>query len=177
MDEPEGAEEDFDLEDFEESEDEEEYEEESEDSSLSSDKNEKAENAKNEINTNDIKEDNQISLTANFEEKSDLDENLSDYEFEKVLEIKEKFDINSLLIKNEKINAENIKIKFSHIFKVFCSFMDFKNNYPDFESDFFYFNCLRYMFETYKDLKYKRFINKIQMTEFLNPLTKKIKSG
>lgn len=33
------------------------------------------------------------------------------------------------------------------------------------------------MFETYKDLKYKRFINKIQMTEFLNPLTKKIKSG
>ena len=61
---------------------------------------------------NDIKEDNQISLTANFEEKSDLDENLSDYEFEKVLEIKEKFDINSLLIKNEKINDENIKIKY-----------------------------------------------------------------
>ena len=46
------------------------------------------------------------------------------------------------------------------IFDVYCKFVNFKNNYPEFESELFYFNSLRYMLETYKELKYKKFIKK-----------------
>ena len=119
---------------------------------------------------------NNVILKVDVEEKSDLDENLSVKEFEDVLEKKMKFDIKKILKKNETIKVEDIKIKFSQIFEECCSFINFKNNYPDFESEFFYFNCLRYMLDTYKSLKYKRFIKKLGLTEFLSPLTDKIKN-
>ena len=52
----------------------------------------------------------------NVEEKNDFDENLSDKEFEETLDKKMKFDLKKLLIKNEKIKVQDIKIKFSQIF-------------------------------------------------------------
>lgn len=67
------------------------------------------------------------------------------------------FGLKKLLIKNETINVKNIKSKFSQIYETYCSFINYKNNYPDFESELFYFNCLRYMLDTYKTLLYGRF--------------------
>ena len=87
------------------------------------------------------------------------------------------FDITSLLIIGEKINVNNIKIKFSQIYEAYFSIINFKNNYPDFESELFYFNCLRYMLDTYKKLKYKRFIKKMSLTRYMQPLTNKIKNN
>ena len=82
-----------------------------------------------------------------------------------------------MLIKNETIKVEDIKNKFNNIFDAYCSFSNFKNNYPDFESELFYFHCIRYMLETYKELKYKRFIKKILMTDYISIITYKIKNG
>ena len=135
------------------------------------------EDSENELsNEMEDETENNVILKVEIEEKSDLDENLSVKEFEDVLEKKMKFDIRNILKKNELIKVEDIKIKFSQIFEECCSFINFKNNYPDFESEFFYFNCLRYMLDTYKSLKYKRFIKKLGLTEFLSPLTDKIKN-
>ena len=120
-----------------------------------------------------------VELKVDFEEKSDLDENVSDSEFKEVLEKMQKFDINNLLIKNEKINVAHIRIKFYKIYETYFSFINYKNNYPEFESELFYFHCLRYMLETYKKLLYKRFIKKILLTKsnMIIPLTEKIKNG
>ena len=119
---------------------------------------------------------NNIILKVDVEEKNDLDENLSDKEFEEALDKKMKFDLKKLLIKNEKIKVSDIKIKFSQIFEECISFINYKNNYPEFESELFYFNCLRYMLDTYRSLKYKRFIKKLVLTESITPLTDKIKN-
>ena len=73
----------------------------------------------------------------NVEEKNDFDENLSDKEFEEALDKKLKFDLKKLLIKNEKIKVQDIKIKFSQIFEECISFINYKNNYPNFESELF----------------------------------------
>ena len=133
----------------------------------------------NDIHKNTDKNNNNIKeeLKVDFEEKNDLDENVSDSEFKEVLEKMQNFDINNLLIKNEKINVENIKIKFSKIYETYFSFINYKNNYPDFESELFYFHCLRYMLETYKKLLYRRFIQKIFITQSITSFTEKIKNG
>ena len=107
---------------------------------------------------------NKIILEVDFEDKNDLDENLSDNEFQKVYDKRINFDIKLILIKGENIKVDKIKEKLSQIFEACCSFIHYNNIYPDFESELFYFNCLRYMLHTYKSLKYKRFINKILLT-------------
>ena len=84
-------------------------------------------------------------IKVDFKETNDLDENLSDTEFQKVLDKRINFDIKNILIKNEKINVINIKNKFSQIFDACCSFINYKNNYPDDESELFYLNSIRYM--------------------------------
>lgn len=135
----------------------------------------------NDIHKNTDKNNNNIKekLKVDFEEKNDLDENVSDLEFKEVLEKMQNFDINNLLIKNEKINVENIKIKFSKIYETYFGFINYKNNYPEFESELFYFYSLKYMLETYKKLLYKRFIKKLLLTKskLITPLTEKIKNG
>ena len=162
LDEPETAADKFELEEF----------------IMDEDENEDSgENLSNNEKKFDYEIENNVILKVDVEEKSDLDENLSVKEFEDVLEKKMKFDIKKILKKNETIKVEDIKIKFSQIFEECCSFINYKNNYPDFESEFFYFNCLRYMLNTYKSLKYKRFINKLGLTESLSPLTDKIKNS
>lgn len=135
----------------------------------------------NDIHKNTDKNNNNIKeeLKVDFEEKNDLDENVSDSEFKEVLEKMQNFDINNLLIKNEKINVEHIKIKFSQIYETYFGFINYKNNYPEFESELFYFYSLKYMLETYKKLLYKRFIKKLLLTKskLITPLTEKIKNG
>ena len=116
-------------------------------------------------------------IKVDFKETNDLDENLSDTEFQKVLDKRINFDIKNILIKNEKLNVINIKNKFSQIFDACCSFINYKNNYPDDESELFYLNSIRYMLETYKLLKYKKFIKKIKLTNFIAPVTKRIKNN
>ena len=139
--------------------------------------NNKFEEEKNEIIENKKEAENKIDLNVEIEEKNDLDEDLSDSEFKKVFEKKENFKIEGLLIKDEKIKVEDIKKKFKAIFEACFSFSDFKKNYPDFESEFFYFNCIRYMLETYKELKYKRFIKKLLLTKKMEEITNIIKDG
>ena len=63
------------------------------------------------------------------------------------------------------------------LYETYCSFVNYKNNYPDFESELFYLNSLRYMLDTYKILKYKKFIKKIKLTCFIATLTERIKNG
>ena len=41
----------------------------------------------------------------------------------------------------------------------------------------YYFYCLRYMLDTYKTLKYKKLITKINLTKYISPITNKIKNG
>ena len=79
------------------------------------------------------------SLEVDFKEKSDLDENLSDEEFKKVLDKRISLDIEPLLIEKEKVKVNDIKIKLSQIYESCCSFINYKNNYPEFESELFYF--------------------------------------
>ena len=111
-----------------------------------------------------------------IDHKNDLDENLSDSEFKKVLEKKENIDIKKFLVKNEVIKVKDIRIKFDNIFEALFTFSNFKNNYPDFESEFYYFNSARYMLETYKELNDNKFIKKIEMTDYISNLTSKIKN-
>ena len=66
------------------------------------------------------------------------DENLSDTESKIIVDDKIKLDIKSLLILKEIINIEEIKIKFDKIYKSLFSFLNYRNNYPDFESEFFF---------------------------------------
>ena len=188
LDEPDNAEENFELEEFigTENEESEEGEESEEDENPENDK--KSKNIKNEIKEektetekemeiNKCKNDNNIIIDVDIESKNDLDENLSDSEFKKVLEKKEGLDITNLLNKNEKIKVVDIKKKFNYIYEACCTFSNFKNNYPDFESELFYFNCIRYMLETFKELKYKRFIKKVVLTDYISEFTHKMKEG
>lgn len=174
LDEPDDANEKFELEDFEEDEDCENDEDEENENSENNQSRKTNEIEGNEISLNNNKIDDKSTLNVEFKENNDLDENLSDFEFENALEKKMNFDIKNILIKNEKIKEENIKIKFHQIYDGRFSFLIYKNNYPDFESELFYFNCLRYMLETFKSLKKKRFICKIQLTQNISSLTKRI---
>lgn len=134
------------------------------------------ESEENEISGSLDKESNDNDkIKVNIKEKNDLDENLSDSEFQKVLENMVNFDLKKLLIKNEKINVDNIKLKLSRIYETYCGFINYKNNYPDFESELFYFNCLRYMLDTYKTLLYRRFLKKIELNVLMDSLTEEIK--
>ena len=154
LDEPENANEKFELEDF------------------IDDKNEEPENnqsssysdiEENEISSNNTKIEEKDKLKVDFEEISELKENLSAIEFKNILEKKMNFCTEDILIKNEKLKVPDIKIKFSKIYEGCFSFLNYRNNYPNLESELFYFNSLRYMLDTYKSLKYKRFICKIQL--------------
>ena len=140
-------------------------------------KHEGEEEEEDEEREEEEEEDNKYIQKVDIKEKNDLDENLSDTEFKNIIEKKENYDITKVLIKNEEIKVEDIKKKFSEIFDIYCKFINFKNNYPEFESELFYFNSLRYMLETYKELKYRRFIEKIALTVQLSPLTEKIKNN
>ena len=125
--------------------------------------------------------DNEEINSENFtnddiDHKNDLDENLSDSEFKEVLEKKENIAIKKILVKNEVIKVKDIRIKFDNIFEALFTFSNFKNNYPDFESEFYYFNSARYMLETYKELNDNKFIKKIEMTDYISNLTSKIKN-
>ena len=120
---------------------------------------------------------NNIIINVETNDINGLDENLLDSKYKNVLEKKENFDINKLLIKDERIKVKDIKKKFSEIYDVFCTFINYKNNYPDFESELFYFYSLRYMLKTYSKLKYKRFIEKLQLTDEIGPITNKIKNN
>ena len=113
----------------------------------------------------------------NEEENDSENQSSSKEEFKKVLDKRISLDIEPLLIKKEKIKVNDIKIKLSQIYESCCSFINYKNNYPEFESELFYFNCLRYMLDTYKTLKYKRFIKKIKLTKYMSPLTDKIQKN
>ena len=105
------------------------------------------------------------------------DENLSDSENKTIVNDKIKLDITSLLIIKESIKINEIKKKFSHIYESLFSFLNYRNNYPDFESEFFYYNSIRYMLETFKRLIYKKFIQKIITTKAIKLFTGKIKNG
>ena len=140
-------------------------------------KEEEDEREEEEEDEEEEEEDYKFIQKVDIKEKNDLDENLSDTEFKNIIEKKENYDITKVLIKNEEIKVEDIKKKFSEIFDIYCKFINFKNNYPEFESELFYFNSLRYMLETYKELKYRRFIEKIALTVQLSPLTEKIKNN
>ena len=85
------------------------------------------------------------------------------------------FDLKKLLIKNETINVGGVGSKFSQIYETYCSFINYKNNYRDFESELFYFNCLRYMLDTYKTLLYGRFLKKIELNVLMNSLAEEVK--
>ena len=113
----------------------------------------------------------------NEEENDSENQSSSKEEFKKVLDKRISLDIEPLLIKKEKVKVNDIKIKLSQIYESCCSFINYKNNYPEFESELFYFNCLRYMLDTYKTLKYKRFIKKIKLTKYMSPLTDKIQKN
>ena len=113
----------------------------------------------------------------NEEENDSENQSSSKEEFKKVLDKRISLDIEPLLIEKEKVKVNDIKIKLSQIYESCCSFINYKNNYPEFESELFYFNCLRYMLDTYKILKYKRFIKKIKLTKYMSPLTDKIQKN
>ena len=168
LDEPENANEKFELEDFIDNENE---DSENNQSSSYSDIEE------NEISFNNTKIEDKDKLKVDFEEIGELDQNLSVTEFKNVLDKKMNFGIKDILIKNEEIKVPDIKIQLSKIYEGCFSFLNYKNNYPDSESELFYFNCLRYMLDTYKSLKYKRFICKIQLTQNISSLTFRIKNN
>ena len=139
----------------------------------------KQDNFKNKNESIKIKDKdiNDIIIKVNIKEKNDLDEDVSDKKFNEILKNKEKFNIEELLIKEETIKVKDIKNKFNIVYDKFFSFSNFRNNYPDFESEYFYYNSLRYMLETFKILKKKKFIKKIFITYMIKNFSYKIKMG
>ena len=105
------------------------------------------------------------------------DELIQELKLKNYLNQKENFDIKKLLILKEKIKIKEIKKKFKKIYKKLFNFLNCRNNYPDFESEYFYFNCIRYTLDTFRRLKYKKFISKIIMTKDLEEVTDKIENG
>ena len=159
LDEPKGAEEDYDLENFK--------------KIINNDN----KIGKEEKDSKETKDRNKIIEKNKETEKQDLNDNLSDSEFQKILENKENFDVKKLLEKRGKVKVKDIQNVFNNIFEIYSKFSNYRNNYPDFESEYFYFNNLNYMLETFKSLGYKKFIKKIFTMRFLNKLTIKMKSG
>ena len=76
--------------------------------------------------------------TNDFKEMNNLDENLFDTKFKNALEKKMNFDTKDILLKNETIKVQDIKIKFAKIYVGCFSFFNYKNNYPDLGSELFY---------------------------------------
>ena len=70
-----------------------------------------------------------------------------------------------------------MKKKFDVLYNSLFEFLNYKNNYPDFESEYFFYNCIRYTLETFKKLKYKKFIRKIIITSHIEDVKDKILNG
>ncbi len=122
-----------------------------------------------------------VKIELNMEIKDYIDakndDNLSDSEYKKYLKEKENLDIKNILILGETKSINEIKEKLKIIYKHLFSFLNYRNNIPDFESEYFYFNCLRYMLETFDRLKKKKFYQKILLQKALINLTEKIETG
>ena len=99
------------------------------------------------------------------------EEKMDNSEFKKYLDEKEKFDIRKILILKETINIEKISNKFNQIYDKIYKFLNFRNNYPELESENFFYNCIRYTLETFQTLKYKKFIKKILIIKKLKTIS------
>ena len=104
-------------------------------------------------------------------------EKFIDTDFKEFLNHKEKFDIENLLVKKETIKVENLKNKFDTLYNRLFEFLNYENNYLDFESEYFFYNCIRYTLETFKKLKYKKFIRKIFIMSYIWDVKDKILNG
>ena len=105
------------------------------------------------------------------------EEKMDNSEFKKYLDEKEKFDIRKILILNETINIEKISNKFNQIYDIIFKFLNYRNNYPEIESEYFFYNCIRYTLETFQILKYKKFIKKILIIKKLKTISKLIENN
>lgn len=105
------------------------------------------------------------------------DENLSDSESKLIVDDKNKLDIKTLLVQKEIICVKDIKQKFEQIYKSLFSFLNYRNNYPDFESELFFYNNIRYMLEAFQRLIYKKFIEKISTIKLIKTFTRKMQNG
>ena len=168
----------FEKEDFEEEEKEDiEDNEESENNNSESSFNESKIKEENFINKTKITHKDDIIYDNEIEDilqKNVEDDNLSDSQFKEIIIKKENFDIETFLIKVESVNIKEIKKIFNNIYNGLYDFFNYRNNYPDFESEYFFFHNIRYMLETFKKLKYKKFIRKIHITKFIRIFTKKM---
>ena len=99
------------------------------------------------------------------------EEKMDNSEFKKYLDEKEKFDIRKILILKETINIEKISNKFNQIYDKIYKFLNLRNNYPELESEYFFYNCIRYTLETFQTLKYKKFIQKILIIKKLKTIS------
>jgi len=132
----------------------------------------------NEIKMNK-KEDEKIQQQIDLIDitKINDDEEFIYNDFKEFLTHKEKFDISNLLVKKETIKVKDLKKKFDVLYNRLFEFLNYKNNYPDFESEYFYYNCIRYTLETFKKLKYKKFIRKIFIMNYIWEVKNKIING
>ena len=105
------------------------------------------------------------------------DEKLSDSEYSNIINKKNSLNIKLLLEKGEKIKVNELKNKFENIYQSLFYFLNYRNNFPDFESEYYFFNCIRYMLEMFKTLKYKKFIRKVYIISFIKKFTYKIQNG
>ena len=105
------------------------------------------------------------------------DENLSDSEYNNIINKKNNLDIKLLLEIGEKIKVNEIKNKFDKIYQSLFYFLNYRNNFQDFESEYYFYHCIRYMLEMFKTLKYKKFIKKIYIFDSIRDFTYKIKNG
>ena len=105
------------------------------------------------------------------------DEKLSDSEYSNIINKKNSLNIKLLLEKGEKIKVDELKNKFENIYQSLFNFLNYRNNFPDFESEYYFFNCIRYMLEMFKTLKYKKFIRKVYIISFIEKFTYKIQNG
>ena len=113
------------------------------------------------------------SLIKEIEEN---DDNLSDSEFKKYLEKKQSFSLKSYFVNNHKFKVKELKEKFKKIYDNYYEFLNYRNNYPDFKSEYFYYNMLRYILENFSKLKYRRFISKINLIKSLKRTVKLMKN-
>ena len=96
---------------------------------------------------------------------------------EKDIEMKEEIDIKNIFKIGETIHLNILKQKMLYFYDIFFRYFSYKRINPSFDSEYFYYILIKYLFNTFEVLYNKEFLTKVSLIKNLKKTTLKIKNN